>query len=398
MARTESATPPTRDRAIDGLRALAICGVLLGHWFVMALRVGDDGALHVTSPLANLPQLAPASWVLQMLGLFFLVGGYSSARSRRRSVERGETYRSWAATRLLRLVRPVIAATAVLGAALPLLAVAGVPDGTLRTAAVLVVQPLWFLGVYAVLTALTPLALALDRRLGAWAAAPALGVVAGVDLLRYGPWADAMPGWLALLNIVPGWAFGYLLGVSWAHGRITRRGAALLAIGGAVASVLLVARFGYPLSMVGVPGADRGNSHPPSLLVLTLAAAQCGLAIVLHDRIAALLRRPALWTGVAMINLAALTIFCWHQIALLTLSGGMLALVPGGVPGLHGVPMDLGWVACRAGWLLAQLVLLGCLVAVARRFESPWTGMSLPARATAITLATVFATYAAVVM
>src|SRR5690606_26488197 len=34
--RVDAATPPERERAVDGLRAVAICGVVLGHWLVSA--------------------------------------------------------------------------------------------------------------------------------------------------------------------------------------------------------------------------------------------------------------------------------------------------------------------------------------------------------------------------
>src|SRR5215831_4159842 len=136
--RLDAATPAHRDRALDGLRALALLGVVVGHWLVMPLRPDAAGALHVTSPLATLPGFAPASWILQMLGLFFLVGGYAAARS----YPRAGSYAAWVKTRLLRLTRPVLAVAAILGAAIPLLALAGVPDGTLRTTAVLTVQPL----------------------------------------------------------------------------------------------------------------------------------------------------------------------------------------------------------------------------------------------------------------
>ena len=57
IQRFESATPHGRDRAVDALRALAILGVVLGHWLVTALVVGDDGSLRVASPLKHLPQL-----------------------------------------------------------------------------------------------------------------------------------------------------------------------------------------------------------------------------------------------------------------------------------------------------------------------------------------------------
>lgn len=394
--RIDAATPPSRDRAIDGLRALAILGVVVGHWMVMALTVTGDGALRSTSPLLHLPALAPASWALQLLGLFFLVGGYSAARSLQSARSRGRSYGAWLGGRLLRLARPVAAATAVLGLALPVLALLGVPAGTLRTTAVLVSQPFWFVGIYALVTALTPLALALERRLGALAALPALLVVAAVDLLRYGPWHEAMPGWVGMVNLLPGWGFAYLLGVAWANGRIGRRGAVLLAAGGAALVLLLVLGLGYPASMVGVPGAGRVNSHPPSLLVLALAAAQSGLAIGLRDRLRRLLRAPGRWAAVALVNLSAMTIFCWHQVALMALSGAALALAPaGGLPGLHDVPDGLAWVVHRIGWLPLHLAVLGGFVAVARRFEGPWRGVPRPVKATTVALAAGFAAYAA---
>jgi peptidoglycan/LPS O-acetylase OafA/YrhL len=371
-ARIEAATPPTRERAIDGLRALAILGVVVGHWLVMALTVAPDRALHVASPLVYLPAFAPVSWALQMLGLFFLVGGYSSAKSLDRARARGESYGSWARARLLRLARPVAAVVAALGATLPVLALVGVPPGTLRTTVVLVIQPLWFAGIYAVITALTPALLLLDRHLRGFAALPALVIVAVVDLLRYGPWHAAMPAWLGLVNVLPGWSFAYLLGIAWARGRIGRRGAALLALGGGALGLLLVARLGYPASMVGIPGAARVNSHPPSLLVLALAALQSGLAILLRDRIAAALRRPSLWAATALVNLSAMTIFCWHQIALMSMSGVTLALVPTGVPGLHDDPAGSTWVLCRIAWFPAYAAVLAGYVTVARRFERPW--------------------------
>jgi hypothetical protein len=393
-ARIDTATPATRDRAIDGIRALAILGVVVGHWLVMALTTGGDGALGVTSPLLHLPGLAPASWALQMLGLFFLVGGYSSARSLARARGRGEGYGSWLRGRLLRLGRPVIGATAALGAALPVLALIGVPEGTLATTAVLAVQPLWFVAIYAVVTALTAAAVALERRLGAAAALAALLAVALVDLARYGPWQEAMPGWLGLVNLLPGWSFAYLLGVAWAGGRIGRRGAALLAAGGGALALLLVLRLGYPVSMVGVPGAGRVNSHPPSLLVPALAALQSGVAILLRDRIAALLGRPRWWAAVALMNLAAMTLFCWHQVALMALSTAALQVAPGGLPGLHDSPASLGWLVHRIAWFPAYAAVLCGFAALARRLEAPWTGVPVPVRIVAGVLAAGFGGYA----
>ncbi|MFB7754382.1 acyltransferase, partial [Streptomyces sp. NPDC056121] len=85
LRRTASAidakTPAHRDRAIDGLRALALLAVPMGHWLLGGFSLDGQGALHNASPLSSFGFLAPISWVLQMLGIFFLVGGYASVLS-----------------------------------------------------------------------------------------------------------------------------------------------------------------------------------------------------------------------------------------------------------------------------------------------------------------------------
>ncbi|MEV0448396.1 acyltransferase [Streptomyces sp. NPDC050600] len=388
--RIEAGTPAHRDRAIDGLRALALLAVPTGHWLLGGFTLSADGAIHNASPLSAFGGLAPASWILQMLGIFFLVGGYASVLSYRR--HQGPL-RDWLKARLARLGRPVLGVTAVWAGLLPLLHYGfGVPGDTLRTASTLVVQPLWFVGVYAVVTALTPYCVRAARRLGVWAAAPLLGSVAVVDLLRYGPYADAMPSWLSVLNILPGWLFAYQLGVSWGEGRVTRRHAWGLLAGGAALFAVLLLWCGYPASMVGVPGEARTNSHPPSLLVLALAAAQSGAAILLRDRLGKLLRKPALWAPVVVINLSAMTILCWHQTAMLT--AAIPASYAGEITGLVGAPDSVGWILARLAWMPVFAGLLVLIGRYARGFESPWSRTGTARRVVAGVLAAGFAVFA----
>ncbi|GAQ60758.1 acyltransferase family protein [Streptomyces scabiei] len=397
-ARIEARTPAHRDRALDGLRALALLAVPVGHWMLGGLSLGPEGALHNASPLTVFGFLAPVSWVLQMLGIFFLVGGRASTLSLNRSAARGVPTGAWLRGRLARLGRPVLGVAAVWAVLLPVLYAAGVPAATLRTGAVLVVQPLWFVGIYVLVTALTPWCVRAARSWGAWAAVPLLGSVAVVDLLRYGPWADAMPSWLGLLNLGPGWLFAYQLGVCWGEGRLGRRGARLMLFGGGALFAVLLLAFHYPASMVGVPGTDRTNSHPPSLLVLALASVQCGAAILLRNRLDGLLRRRrSLWAAVVTVNLCAMTIFCWHQTALLTLAiPGSLLGTP--IPGLTTPPDSVAWILARLAWLplvAAALIVLGRLT---HRFEAPWTAVRGPRRAAVAVLAGAFACYALTVV
>jgi hypothetical protein len=93
-----------------------------------------------------------------------------------------------------------------------------------------------------------------------------------------------------------------------------------------------------------------------------------------------------------------MSIFCWHQIALMLLSGVTLAIAPYGLPGLHDVPADLAWVGWRFGWLAVHVVVLGGLVAVVRRFESPWTRMPRAGKVAALVLAAGFGAYVMAVL
>ncbi|MGW7051295.1 acyltransferase family protein [Streptomyces sp. NPDC054887] len=388
-ARIDARTPAHRDRAVDGLRALALLAVPTGHWMLGGFTLDGGGALHNASPLSSFGFFAPVSWVLQMLGIFFLVGGYASVLSYRR--HRG-TAGAWLRGRIARLGRPVLGVTAVWAAVLPVLYAAGVPGTTLRTASTLVIQPLWFVGVYVAVTALTPYCVRASSGLGAWAAAPLLASVAVVDFLRYGPYAGDVPSWLGVLNLLPGWLFAYQLGVSWGEKRIGRRGGAVLLAGGAVLFAVLLVVFHYPASMVGVPGEARTNSHPPSLLVLALAAAQSGAAILLRERIGGLLRRPALWAPVVVVNLSAMTILCWHQTAML--AAAVPASFLGTVPGLTGAPDSLGWILARAAWLPVFAGLLILIGRYARAFEAPWANVTTARRTVAGLLAAGFAAFA----
>jgi fucose 4-O-acetylase-like acetyltransferase len=361
-ARIGAATPASRDRTVDALRALAIMGVILGHWMVTALVLtkGRTGSsLHDASPLASLPALTPVSWIFQTLAIFFLVGGYSAARS-----YRGD-YREWLGQRLARLSRPVVALVAVwtlLGTGLYL---GGVSALTLHTILLLVLDPLWFLGVYAVLTALTPLAVGLVRRLGAAAAVIPFLVVAGVDAVRFGLGG---PSWVGWINVLAGWMVPHLLGIAWGRGAFAgRKVPALMLIGGVAATAALVLWGGYPASMVGVNGARISNLNPPTLAVVTFGIAQVGLALLLRPLLARWMRRPVAWAAVATANLSAMTLFLWHQTAFLTVT--MAGLLAGRLAGLHTAPTSLTWVAERLAWLPAFAAVLAVLWLVFRRAE-----------------------------
>ncbi|MET7335293.1 acyltransferase [Nonomuraea sp. NPDC005650] len=373
VRRVERDTPPDRDRAIDALRALAIGGVVFGHWLVTAL-VLDSGAVRVASPLRYLPQLAPATWLFQTLAVFFLVGGYAAARSRRTS---DMTYRQWLGARMARLFRPVAVVLAVWSVTTAGMLAAGADTVTVGVLVKLVLSPMWFLLVFAVLTAATPLVARLHPL---WP----LALVAAVDLVRYGlgglPWSglvNVLAGWstpdgpdgsswlgpvnvvaewlgswrLGYVNVLAGWLVPYCLGAAWARGALRSRTAGwVLLVGGTAGAVGLVLGAGYPAAMVGVPGAAVSNLDPPTLAAVSFGLAQCGAALLLLGPLRRALRRPVVWAAVALVNLSAMTVFLWHQSAMILVTAvGLLA--GGALPGLHTVPDGPEWVLARLGWL-----------------------------------------------
>jgi peptidoglycan/LPS O-acetylase OafA/YrhL len=355
--RIGAATPPGRDRAVDALRAAAVLGVILGHWLVTAL-VSDGRALRTSSPLQHMPWLTPVSWMFQTLAVFFLVGGHVATRSHASARARGILYHRWLTARLSRLFKPVAAVLTLWTVAAVALLLSGTEFGTVRTMVKLALSPLWFLVVFAGLTAATPL---LTRLNPLWP----LAVVLHVDLLRFGLGG---PSWLGWVNVAAAWTVPYTLGAAWTRGELERRRAGWVLLGaGAAATVALVAWAGYPAAMVGVPGEGVSNLDPPTLAVVTFGLAQCGLALLLRERLRRAMRRPVAWAAVALVNLSAMTVFLWHQTALMaTTATGLLV---GRLPGLHTRPDDLGWVGARLLWLPAFALALTACWAAFRSFE-----------------------------
>ncbi|MEU2265676.1 acyltransferase [Streptomyces olindensis] len=355
--RIGAATPADRDRAVDVLRAAAVLGVVLGHWLVTAL-VADGRALRTASPLQHMPWLAPISWLFQTLAVFFLVGGHVATRGYASARARGVPYHHWLTGRLTRLFRPVLAVLGLWTVAASALLLSGAEFGTVRTLVKLALSPLWFLVVFAALTAATPL---LARLNPLWP----LAVVLHVDLLRFG---FGGPSWLGWVNVAAGWLVPFTLGAAWTRGELERRRAGwVLLTGGAAATAALVAWAGYPASMVGVPGEGMSNLDPPTLAVVCFGLAQCGLALLLRERLRRVMRGAVAWAAVALVNLSAMTVFLWHQTALMaTTATGLLA---GRLPGLHTRPDGLGWVGARLLWLPVFALALAVCWAAFRSIE-----------------------------
>ncbi len=317
IARAVAATPADRDRVLDLLRASALALVVLGH-SSMGI-VGWTASGPVISTALTVYWWAPwATWILQIMPLFFVAGGAVNARSWRST---RDPYSSWLWRRVARLMRPVwvyLAIMAPVSALVSLLA----PEGYAGPLLGLATQLLWFIGVYVMVCALTPLMVRAD------VISPALGptaLLAGVvlfDWLRLG--VGVAP--LGLLNFVLVWALAAQLGILFDKGLLRSwRGASLAAL--AVALNLLLVTYGpYPRSMVGMRGEPFSNMAPPSLVLALHTLALAGLAGAARPALTRLAAGRRIWTGTTAINLTAMTLYLWHLPVLIALYAGTHAM------------------------------------------------------------------------
>ncbi|OLT15135.1 hypothetical protein BJF79_18700 [Actinomadura sp. CNU-125] len=121
--------------------------------------------------------------------------------------------------------------------------------------------------------------------------------------------------------------------------------------------------------MVGVPGAEISNLSPPTLAAVAFGLAQT-LALLLHGPLTRWTRRPRVWSVVSAANRPAMTIYLWHQTAMMAVTVGA-ALAFGAVGGLHGRPDGAAWIVQRVGWLPVFALVLAGLVLAVRGFEKP---------------------------
>jgi fucose 4-O-acetylase-like acetyltransferase len=377
-------TPTTRDRYVDFLRAISILVVVVGHWLI-GVVYWEGGVIGSTSAIGRAPWLWMATWFLQVMPIFFFVGGFSNRVTYRAHRRRGDSTWAFVRSRLARLLRPSLAFVgvwAVIQIALHLLDVGAPTTPFLRgmrpPGATIPFGPLWFLAVYAGVLMLSPAMIRLHERFG-------LGVI--VVLVVGAVAADAIGFTTSLeearwANVAFVWLLPHQLGFFYADGRITRlsRGALwAMALGGLAALFLLTNPiFGetarewfpgighYPKSLLGTDVERITNTYPPTVCLMAMAFWSIGLALLLRDRLTRWLRRSRPWKATILVNSVIMTLFLWHMTAFLL---AVLALWPLGL-GQQG-DTTAGWWLERPLWVGVPALFLTGLVAVFARFERP---------------------------
>jgi surface polysaccharide O-acyltransferase-like enzyme len=361
LDRIATATPPGRNRVVDLVRAFAVVVVVVWHWVFSVTHRTPDGELVMPNPIGHVPLGWLATWLLQVMPLFFVVGGYANLAGWDAVRRAGGGARAFLRRRAGRLLRPTAVFGAVwvgLEAALHLL----LPGyrGILATGMVVFV-PLWFLAAYLWVVLLVPVTARMHRRFGA-AATAALAVA--VALVDFGRFHLGVAG-AGLVNTALVWVYAHQLGYLWRDGGLASRSRqAALALGGLAGLVAVTALHAYPRSMVAVPGQALSNMYPTTAGVAALATFQTGVVLLLSGRLARWLRRRRPWGAVAALNSMILTVYLWHMTALSAVVAAVEAL--GGA--LPAEPTPTWWWR-RPLWLIGPALVLAPLVAAFARVE-----------------------------
>ncbi len=369
------ASPPPRELALDLYRSAAVLLVVIGHWLlsVMTYRDGEFGR---DNPLVLMPWTQWITWFFQVVPVFFAVAGYASAVSwARLPGDAGATARQqWIRRRVARTLGPTAVYAGFVLIVMVVLTVAGMSGTVLELGGWAVAMHLWFLAVYLMVVALTPLAVAAHRR---WGLAVPAALGAALVLVDAVAISTDHPG-MRMVNYLFCWVAIYQLGIAFRDGLLGRRLLLAVAIVAAAALPALVTWGPYPIAMIGVPGDRLENSAPPSAALLALGLVQIGVLFAIVPVLNRGLTRGVWPRVLAVANDNVMALYLWHMVPVIivTLVGYPAGLLPQ-------PPLGSGeWWLARLEWEVVLAVvaaaLLGLLSWQRRVFTAPVPTFPVP--------------------
>ena len=343
-----------RNHLIDLARITSVLVVVVFHTLLWVVAV-PDGQLLIY-PWAPGPGWWAASWIFNIVPVFFVAAGYANAVVVDKWRTSGAPYSAFLVLRGGRLLGPMTLFVAVFTVVGPVAAWAGWPMES-ATLSRQFAQLLWFAVVYQLLLAASPLAVWLHDRFGGWVMLPLLlGVIAVDAAVRAS--GDLGLQWLNLAFVWPlahQWGIAYHRG--WFRGWRTRTLLALLAGCAAVIAALVLA-LDYPPASVAWADVLVANLLPPTVAILVLGLAQTVVLALLEQAGVGVCLRAGTQQLVRVANALLLTVYLWQIPAILVGAGalaGLSLLWPAAAPVLMNrvllVVLVLGIVVTAVPWL-----------------------------------------------
>ena len=349
----------TRNRYVDLLRVGAIGGVVYGHWLLVSVTY-QDGRLSGVDAVDYVAWGRWVTWAFQVMPVFFLVGGYVNSLSWETRRARGQSWTWWVRERAVRLLWPTAVYLVFALIVVSIARLVGVPGSELAEVGWLAALHLWFLPVYMLVIALTPLMMAAHRR---WGLAVPVVMAVGAALVDLGIHGLNLRV-LGYANYLLVWGAIHQWGFSWRDGRLTSPRWRLWVMSGAGALLLtgFVVSRTFQVDMVG-----SGNTNPPSIALLAFAAVQTGLVIVAEPWVTGLLAKPERWRTVRRLNSLVMNVYLWHFVPVVVIA---LAFYTTGVIPQPGIGSG-EWFALRLVWFALLTAVFVPLVALVTWAEQP---------------------------
>lgn len=354
-------TQPTRDRAVDVARIAALIVVMFGHCALLLATI-DGGGLRIANLIGEVPSVAPLTWIVQVMPLFFLAGGAAGAYSYRP----GTPWGTWLFSRAQRLFRPVFWYLAAWSVGLLATRLILGPDSAAGLGGESVAL-LWFLGVYVVTLAFVPALVRLrSGRDVALVLTGLLAAAAAMDAVRFTTGAPES----AVANFAIVWLIPVAIGAAYARRLLATRVAAGVGVVAFGAALALVTFGPYEVSLV-VTGAERvSNVAPPTLLLAMHCVWMSCAFVVSAGAIRRWAQRPRVWRVVAAGNAGAMTLYLWHIVAIAIAAFSLHAV------GLDAYDVEApgfwGLLALRAPVFAVVMLVLFKLLSVLERRPLPW--------------------------
>ncbi len=353
-------TKPDRDRAVDVARLFALVIVMFGHCALLLATI-DSSGLRIGNLLGEVPALAPITWVVQVMPLFFLAGGAAGAYGWREGTQWG----TWLFTRAQRLCRPVFWYLAFWTVGLAVTSMVLGADSAAGLGAECVAL-LWFLGVYLVALAFVP---ALTRmRTGQTVAVVVASLLTAATLVDGVRIATGMP-MSGVVNFLIVWLIPVAIGVAYARRLISVPAALAVAVSAFAAQVLLAVFGPYEVSLVVTGTEHMSNTSPPTLLLALHCTWMSFAFVAAAGPVRRWAQRPRVWQFVAVGNGGAMTLYLWHipAIAVATFA-------------LHAVGLDAYHVDAQGFWSMLALraVVFAVVMAAAFFLLSPLEHRRIP--------------------